>query len=370
MLLVLLLVIVTMLVAYGNGANDNFKGVATLHGSGTTSFRTALIWANATTLAGAMTAMVFGLGLAKAFGGNGLVPDAIVQSNSFLTSVGLAAAATVLLATRLGLPISTTHALMGALVGAGLVASPGAFHFGQLGGKFVLPLILGPLLAVAITVVLYPAMSRMRGAMGVTRDACACVGATPQAPPQPIGMVAMTATMPGLKMHMGKLEDCREEYSGEILGLSAHSLLTAVHFLSAGAVSFARGLNDAPKIAALALAGTAIPFQQLVLLVAGAMLLGGILGARRVARTMSHRITTMNDGQGCTANLVTAALVTTGSTASLPLSTTHVSCGALFGLGVVTGGARRRMILGIVASWLGTLPLAAALAAICYLCIS
>jgi PiT family inorganic phosphate transporter len=132
-------------------------------------------------------------------------------------------------------------------------------------------------------------------------------------------------------------------------------------------VGFARGLNDAPKIAALALVGTAFSFSQIVVLVAGAMLLGGMLGARRVARTMSHRITTMNDGQGCTANLVTAALVMTGSAASLPLSTTHVSCGALFGLGAVTGGARRRMIVGIVSSWFGTLPLAAALAALCYL---
>jgi PiT family inorganic phosphate transporter len=75
----------------------------------------------------------------------------------------------------------------------------------------------------------------------------------------------------------------------------------------------------------------------------------------------------MNDGQGFTANAVTASLVLLGSAASLPFSTTHVSCGALFGLGTATGGARRKMIVRIIASWVATLPLAAGLSALFFL---
>ena len=57
------LVLAVAWLAYTNGANDNFKGVATLFGSGTTSYRRALWWAMITTLAGALTAVVLGHGL-------------------------------------------------------------------------------------------------------------------------------------------------------------------------------------------------------------------------------------------------------------------------------------------------------------------
>ncbi len=94
------------------------------------------------------------------------------------------------------------------------------------------------------------------------------------------------------------------------------------------------------------------------------MAIGGLLGARRVAVTMSDRIVEMNHGQGFTANLVTAFLVTVASRLGIPVSTTHVSCGSLFGLGAVTGTARWEMILGITLAWVVTLSVAALLAAV------
>src|SRR4051812_10002332 len=117
-----LVILATLFLAYANGANDNFKGVATLYGSGTTSYRTALAWATLTTLAGSLLAIWTSAALVKQFGGRGLVPEDVAASMRFVLSIGLAAALTVLLATFLGFPISTTHALTGALVGAGLVA--------------------------------------------------------------------------------------------------------------------------------------------------------------------------------------------------------------------------------------------------------
>jgi PiT family inorganic phosphate transporter len=78
---------------------------------------------------------------------------------------------------------------------------------------------------------------------------------------------------------------------------------------------------------------------------------------------MAFGITGMNEGQAATANIVTAALVVVASPLGLPVSTTHVSCGALFGIGAVTGEARWRTIGGILAAWVVTLPFAAALAA-------
>src|SRR5262249_26779710 len=98
-------------------------------------------------------------------------------------------------------------------------------------------------------------------------------------------------------------------------------------------------------------------------LVAGAMAVGGLLNARRVAETMSRKITSMNAGQGFTANLVTACLVGAASRFSLPVSTTHVSVGALFGIGMVNRTAHVRMILSILLAWVTTLPIGALFAA-------
>ncbi len=90
------------------------------------------------------------------------------------------------------------------------------------------------------------------------------------------------------------------------------------------------------------------------------MALGGLINARRVAETMSHKITELSHGQGLAANLSTALLVVFASKFGMPVSTTHVSVGSLFGIGLSSGQAHYRMIGTILLSWLLTLPCAAA----------
>ena len=92
--------------------------------------------------------------------------------------------------------------------------------------------------------------------------------------------------------------------------------------------------------------------------------IGGFVSARRVAETMSFRITSLNPGQGFSANLATALLVVGASGLGMPVSTTHVSAGSLFGIGLLSGSADRRTISSIAVSWIVTLPLAAVLGAI------
>ncbi len=111
-----------LLVAFVNGANDNIKGVATLYGSGALTYGPALALGTFATAGGGMASLLLARGLADAFSGKGLVPDSAL-SESFLTAVAMGAALTVLLATRLGFPVSTTHALVGGIVGAGFLAS-------------------------------------------------------------------------------------------------------------------------------------------------------------------------------------------------------------------------------------------------------
>ncbi len=366
MLLALLLLAVVFL-SYSNGANDNFKGVASLFGSRTCGYRAAISWATATTFAGSVAAIFLAQELLRRFSGKGLVPDALTNSPEFLLAVALGAGSTVLLATLTGFPISTTHGLTGALVGAGFAAPGGHVNLGALGNAFVLPLLLSPVLALAVAAALYLAFRFVRLQRGVTKEMCICVGAEDHVllMPQPEGVFA-AQTLPAPTVRIDDPAVCSQRYAGTFLGVKAARLVDALHFLSAGAVSFARGLNDTPKIAALLLVATALDIRWSFVAVAGAMVLGGLLNGRKVAETMAHKITGMNPGQGFSANLATALLVTTASFHGLPVSTTHVSVGSLLGIGITTRQARWRTVLGVLLSWVVTLPCAAVLATLGY----
>src|SRR5689334_11318526 len=102
------LVLAVLFLAYSNGANDTFKGVATLFGSGTSDYRKALWWAVATTLAGALLGLILAPDLVQRFQGKGLVPEPVTVQPAFLLSVSLGAALTIMAATMLGLPVATT----------------------------------------------------------------------------------------------------------------------------------------------------------------------------------------------------------------------------------------------------------------------
>lgn len=352
------LLLAILFVAYTNGANDNFKGVATLFGSGTTSYRKALAWGTLTTLAGSVTALVLSAKLVSRFSGKGLVPDSLVGNPEFMGAVALAAALTVFLATLLAFPISTTHALTGALVGAGLVRAGGDVNFAVLGAAFFLPLVASPLMAMVLTLLLYPAAHWLRERAGIRRETCICLNR--EWVPLAIAPGG-TAAVAGEKL---EIATCQERYQGTIFSVTAHGILDGAHYLSAGAVSFARGLNDTPKMVALLVAAQAMNLQGGMVLVGLVMGLGAVLHARKVAETMSQKITRMNHGQGFSANLVTAALVIVSSRYGLPVSTTHVSCGALFGIGTVTRQAQWKTIGTVLLAWVITLPAAAILAAI------
>jgi inorganic phosphate transporter, PiT family len=359
MTLAFLLVAVGFL-AYSNGANDNFKGVASLLGSKTASYRTALSWATVTTFAGSVCAILLAQSLLKTFSGKGLVPDQLVGSEYFLLAVALGAGATVILATIAGFPKSTTHGLTGAIVGTGLVAVGIQVNFNVLRQQFLLPLLLSPLLAVIVGATVYMAFRFLRVRFGITKELCLCIGSEQRLVPLTQPTVILRAqNVATLALAVGADTQCAERYAGEFLGVRCQRAMDAGHFLGAGAVSFTRGLNDTPKIAALLLVAHTLDIRAGMVLIALAMALGGWLNARRVAETMSHRIAPMNHGQGFAANLATALLVVGASTFGMPVSTTHVSVGALFGIGLTTGQAHLGVIAGILLSWFVTLPCAA-----------
>ena len=362
-MLVATLLLAAVFLAFANGANDNFKGVATLYGSNAVSYNSALALATVATLAGSFTSVFRAEGLIKAFSGKGLVPDAVAASQSFLLSVAFGAAFTVMLATRLGFPISTTHALTGALVGAGFIAAGDALNLGQLGTTFFLPLLVSPALAVLIAMPFYALSSRSVKLFGIERESCVCVGPRQFVPVRTLVKTsccdAPAISSGGLEVSLGNSQACVTKYRGGTLGITAQGFVDVLHYSSAAAVSFARGLNDTPKIAGLLLTVKAFDIRISMIALASAMALGGLVAARRVAETMSKKISTMNDGQALSANLVTAALVIGASRYGLPVSTTHVSVGAISGAGIVSGTVNGGVLGSILLSWVLTLPIAA-----------
>ena len=313
-MLTTLLFVAICFVAFTNGANANFKGVASLYGSGTMTLRRALVWGTVTTFAGSVAAVFLAQGLLKQFSGRGIVPDSLIASPEFVSAVAMGAALTSFVATRFGFPVSTTHALVGALLGAGLAGSGADVQFAALGKNFVFPLFFSPAVAVVLGAVTYVTLRALRLAPD---------NRTPT--------------------------------------------LDAMHYLSTGAVSFARGLNDTPKMAALLMASPALGTSWGYLAIALMIVVGGLLDADRVAETLGKKVTSMNPGQGFAASLVTAALVTTASLHSLPVSTTHVSVGSLLGIGVTTRQAKWRKVGEILLAWVTTVPCAAILAALAFI---
>lgn len=367
MSVMIILFLATCFLSYSNGANDNFKGVATLFGSGTANYKIAIWWATVTTFIGSICSIFLAEALVKGFSGKGLVPDTIAASPYFLLAVATGAGFTVMLASVTGFPISTTHSLTGALVGAGLMAVGTNVNFAVLRNTFFLPLLLSPLIAVTLGAVGYILFRGIRIHLGVTKEWFLCIGETEKVIPipQPASVLSLSSG-PIIDPTLDKEINCRERYTGKVLGINCQRALDFAHYISAGIVSFARGLNDTPKIVALLLAITALGIQSGMFAIAFGMAVGGLLNARKVAETVSKKITPLNHGQGFTANIVTGALVVFASRLGLPVSTTHVSVGSIFGIGLITRKANAKVVSEILLSWVLTLPIAAILSGSIY----
>lgn len=349
-----LLIAAALFVAFSNGANDNFKGFATVWGSDTLNYRQALSLATLATVAGSLASLMLADTLVQQFSGKGLVPDVVASAPLFIMSVASGAAATVFLATRLGFPVSTTHALIGGLVGAGLGQSGGEVHFDKLANTFLLPLLVSPVLAAILGMLAY----RLFRLHPVEND-CACL-VTPRQTLIAATDGILVSRFPAPSIVLAPDAAC--ERLASPVRVSVSRSMDRLHVVSAMSICFARGVNDTPKLAALLIAAHLLDARVSIVLIAAVMAVGGLLFSRRVAETMSRRVTRMDHTQGVTANLITAALVLGASQIGLPVSTTHVSVGSISGVGASANSLNWGALRNILLSWVATLPMAAGIA--------
>ena len=154
-------------VAAPNGGTDVPKGVATLAGAGVTRYRTAIIWGTVATFAGALVSLHFAGRLVKLFS-KGIVTAR--PTPAFALAVLLGVAVWVGVATVARLPVSTTHAIVGALVGAGTMLASHAVDYGVIWPKVAQPLLLSVAAAYGISFVLSLVPERVPECVCVTLD--------------------------------------------------------------------------------------------------------------------------------------------------------------------------------------------------------
>jgi len=182
---------------------------------------------------------------------------------------------------------------------------------------------------------------------------------------QAAGAIAAAAVTERQPIHVAadKVETCEQTISHSAIKLR---LADSLHLLTSGLTSFARGMNDTPKIAALLIGSSLVggaATSTLFGFVALGMCAGSLLAGRKVLATLSGKITAMDGIEGFTANLGSSALVATATFLGLPLSTTHVTTSAIVGIGVRSRGhANWQVVRDIAMAWLVTLPIAALLA--------
>ncbi len=366
-----LVLLVGFFLAYVNGANDVSKGIATLVGSGVTDYRRAVSWGAAWTAAGGLLGALFAGAMLTTFG-NGLLAPGTTPTFAAAVALVLGAAGWVLFATLIGLPVSTTHAIVGSLTGvAALAYGTDAVRWSALGGKVFLPLLASPFAALLLTGLLLRA-TRSRAGGTEARTDCLCAEVEPAVVVAGgAGSHRSSALAPAelnLRVTTGPAEICATSQPAAV-----RLTLDHLHWLTSGATSLARGMNDSPKMVALlvaasALAGEAtIPAPTLFAIVTVAMVAGSLVAGRRVTHVLAEKVTAMDHHEGFSANLVTAGLVTAGAIYGLPMSTTHVSSGGIISAGSARGSLNHKTLRDFVLAWIVTLPAAAGLGMVAYL---
>lgn len=350
------------LIAGVNGANDVSKGIATLVGAGLATERRAIAWGAAWTAVGGALGAVFSSALVTVFGRGLLAADVHATFAAALAAI-VGAAAWVLIATRASLPVSTTHAIVGSLVGVAVFAyGPDGVQWNALGTKILVPLVASPVAAFLATAVALRLFAKRRAA----RVDCLCVEVTPTVSIHPAGTAALS--LPAVRVTTGEQAACANQNAGAL-----RVTVDCAHWATSAGISLARAMNDTPKIVALVLAAaamispTALSPSSAFVVVTAAMVVGSVAGGRRVTRLLARKLTVMDHSEGFSANAVSAVLVAAGATLGLPMSTTHVSAGGILGSTAGKENAvQRRTLRDVLLAWVVTAPGAAILGAATY----
>ncbi|MCE5242908.1 MAG: inorganic phosphate transporter [Syntrophobacteraceae bacterium] len=321
-LLLVVVIVVAIVFDFTNGAHDSANAIATVVSTKVLSPGVAVTMAAVLNLVGALV----DTHVAQTIG-SGIVHPDMIRGCQALTLAGLCGAIFWnILTWYLGLPSSSSHALIGGLIGATLAyKGPEALNFASIGYKILLPLFLSPMAGFLVGYLVMLALSWI----------------------------------------------FRESHPRNI-----NKAFRRLQILSSAFMATSHGTNDAQKtmgIITLALFighqihDTTVPlWVQLVC--ALAMAAGTATGGWKIIKTMGHKIFNLEPVHGFSAETSASAVIMAASSIGAPISTTHVISASILGVGsskrlsAVRWGVARRMVV----AWLLTIPAAGAVAAVCF----
>jgi len=318
---VILLVLLALAFDFMNGFHDAANSIATIVSTRVLKPHQAVLWA---AFFNAVAYFIFELKVASTIG-KGTI-DASIVDHYIIFGALIGAIAWNIITWYYGIPSSSSHALVGGLVGAALAKSgPSSLVWGGV-GKIVAFIFIAPLLGFVMGGVIMVALSWI------------CNRQTPR---------------------------------------KVDRLFRRLQLLSAAAYSLGHGGNDAQKtigiiwmlLIAAGLTGKAdgVP-AWVVLSCYAAMGLGTMFGGWRIVKTMGQKITKLNQPRGFAANSAGAATLFLATGMGIPVSTTHTITGSIMGVGS-TGGVRKvrwTVAGGIVWAWVLTIPATAIIGALAF----
>ncbi len=389
--------------AWNIGANDVANAMGTSVGSGALTLRRAII-----------IAAIFEFGGAMLVGGTvtktirkGIVDVAAIGTDPMVVAIGmtcclLAAALWLNIATFSGWPVSTTHSIVGAVVGFGLIAGGfGAVNWlvmGKIAASWVVSPVMGGLLGYLGFVFI------KRRILNVDRPLLALRGWGPIMVFPIFGILALSVLFKGLKplkldlalgpalgiavgagliasfVSVPLLREFAKTAAGKDRDQThqAERVFLVLQVLTACFVAFAHGSNDVanavgPMAAVFGATsgdlGAKVAVPHRVLLVGA---LGIVIGLAtygyKIMATVGKKITELTPSRGFAAEFGAATTIVLASKLGLPVSTTHTLVGAVIGVGFARGiGAiNTKVVSGIIASWFITVPFTAVLAAVLF----
>jgi inorganic phosphate transporter, PiT family len=316
------LIVVALAFDFLNGLHDTANSIATLVSTRMLRPRYAVIWA---AFFNFIAFLVFGVHVARTVG-VGIVSADVIDPHVIFGAL-MGAIFWNLITWWAGIPSSSSHALIGGLVGAGVV-------------KAGLDSIVWPgLITTGAFIVLSPLFGFVLALLMILAVSWAFVRANPR---------------------------------------SVEPTFQWLQFAAASLISLGHGGNDAQKtmgiIAVLLFSqghlGSTfyVPFW-VVLICQATIALGTLVGGWRIVRTVGSKITRMTPVQGCCASAAGAIMLFAATFLGIPVSTTHTVTGSIVGVGAArkASAVRWNVASNIVAAWIVTLPASGLMAALCYL---
>jgi PiT family inorganic phosphate transporter len=389
-----------LFMAWGIGANDVANAMATSVGSGAITIRQAIIIAAIFEFAGAVLAG----GQVTATIRKGIIDVNTLSGTPELLIYGmlaalLAAGVWLLTASRLGWPVSTTHSIVGAIIGFAIVGiGMDAVKWDKV-GSIVLSWVASPMIAGIFSYAIFTSVQRL-----ILNTPNPLKNAQRYVPVYIFMagfMISLVTLLKGLK-HIGLDLETSDAYLiavgvGAIITLIGIFLIRRIKFdpeadrvfhftnvekifavlmlVTACAMAFAHGSNDVanaigPVAAVISIVNSGGELTQkspmpiwVLLLGGGGIVLGLIMYGHRVIATVGKNITELTPSRGFSAELAAATTVVLASGTGIPISTTQTLVGAVLGVGMARGIAALdlRVVRTIFMSWVITLPVGALL---------